>query len=276
MPSAQPSKQKNLDSFRYWLLLGTCFIAELVVTIPALQFLLGERRSAAALLAIALGVITFIGAYVIGSTLKRRQDRATPQPTTDIVLISGIATILHLAIFAMGYVRANQSAPYAGNFVELPDQWKLEILWIFWTFLQLLAFYVAIGASYFHYSELMAKYTKAKRHRFVRKFLFDRAKTRYSKRLATRKSLEINWKPSLEKRIREIKQEENLLVAHYNQACAKYVDTNMHSRKQSIKGDHAAFTAPELELAELDVATFLPIPEADYSVDGELVSGGVL
>ena len=152
----------------------------------------------------------------------------------------------------LAYVRANQTLPFAGNFVELPDQWRLEVLWSIWAVWQITFFCIAMIASFKHHSETVSRLNKTKRIRFFRKRLLERAKSSLSKNKANLESLEINWTPSLTKHLDELAQREKLLLAHYNQACAIYVDSNMHSRRQSIKGDHPAFEAPELTLSELN------------------------
>jgi hypothetical protein len=140
MPSSLPAKRRNLNTFPYSIILIICTIAELMVTIPALQFLLGEKRQFAVLLAFALGTATFFGAHFLGTTIKKRQDRTFPQPVADLALVSGMTSILFMAVVFLAYVRANQTLPVANNFVELPDQWKLEVLWIMWAIWQVTFF----------------------------------------------------------------------------------------------------------------------------------------
>jgi len=258
MPASLPAKRRNLGTFPYFIILVICTMAELLVTIPALQFLLGEKRQYATLLAFALGTATFFGAHFIGTTLKKRQDRSIPQPKTDILLIVGLASILFFTILFLAYVRANQTLPFAGNFVELPDSWKLNVLWTIWAIWQITFFCVALVASFKHHSETISKLNKAKRVRFIRRRQLERAKSSLSKSSASFESLKIDWKPSLTKELDEVAQTEKLLLAHYKQACALYVDNNIHSRRQSIKGDHPAFESPEMQLSEID--SLVPAP----------------
>jgi hypothetical protein len=231
------------------------------VTIPALQFLLGEKKQFAALLAFALGTATFFGAHFIGTTLKRRQDRTVPQPRTDIVLVSGMTTILFFAVLFLAYVRANQTLPFAGNFVELPDQWKLEVLWVIWAVWQITFFCIATVASFKHHSEAVSRLNRAKQIRFFRKRQHEKAKSAFVKANSNLESMKVDWKPSLEKDLDELKQQERQLLAQYNQACALYVDSNIHARRQSIKGDHPAFESPELVLTNVDFLA--PAPSDD-------------
>jgi hypothetical protein len=230
MPSSLPAKRRNLGTLPYAIILFICTVAELIVTIPALQFLLGEKRQFAVLLAFALGTATFFGAHFLGTTLKKRQDRSLPQPRTDIVLVAIMTSIVFLAIVFLAYVRANQTLPFASNFVELPDQWKLEALWLIWTVWQITFFFIATVASFKHHSEAVGRLD----------------------------GLEIDQIPSLNNEVDELNQREKLLQAHYRQACALYVDANIHARRQSIKGDHPAFDAPEFKLSELDFLALAP------------------
>jgi hypothetical protein len=261
MPSSLPAKRRNLGTFPYVIILTICTIAELMVTIPALQFLLGEKKQFAALLAFALGTATFFGAHFIGTTLKRRQDRTVPQPRTDIVLVSGMTTILFFAVLFLAYVRANQTLPFAGNFVELPDQWKLEVLWVIWAVWQITFFCIATVASFKHHSEAVSRLNRAKQIRFFRKRQHEKAKSAFVKANSNLESMKVDWKPSLEKDLDELKQQERQLLAQYNQACALYVDSNIHARRQSIKGDHPAFESPELVLTNVDFLA--PAPSDD-------------
>ena len=250
MPSSLPAKRRNLGTIPYSIILFICTIAELIVTIPALQFLMGEKRQFATLLAFALGTATFFGAHFLGTTLKKRQDRSLPQPTTDIVLVTIMTSIVFFAITVLAYVRANQTLPFASNFVELPDQWKLEALWFIWTVWQITFFCIATVASFKHHSEAVGRLNRAKQIRFFRRRQLDRAKTQFSRSKAELDGLE------------ELNQREKLLEAHYRQACALYVDSNIHARRQSIKGDHPAFEAPEFKLTEL---SFLEVAPSEIS-----------
>jgi hypothetical protein len=80
----------------------------------------------------------------------------------------------------------------------------------------------------------------------------------------------------LTKAIDEVNQREKLLQAHYRQACALYVDSNIHSRRQSIKGDHPAFDAPELNLSELSFLAQAPNSESNSWDIAELEQVGSL
>lgn len=252
MPSSLPAKRRNLPTWAYTLIVAVCILAELTVTIPALQFLLGEKRQFAVLLALALGTGTFFSAHIIGTTLKKRQDRSIPQPVADVILVAVLSGIIVLAILFLAYVRANQSLPFAGNFVELPQSWKLEVLWALWFVWQMTFFALGAVAAFKHHSETASQLARAKRVVRFRKLQSNRAQSALSKSQSRLKALEIDWTKALDKRVDEMKQQERQLQAQYLQACAVYVDSNIHSRRQSIKGDHQAFVPPVLETKELD------------------------
>jgi hypothetical protein len=268
LPSSLPAKRRNLSTWAYAMIISICIIAELTVTIPALQFLLGEKRQFAVLLALALGTGTFFAAHFIGTTLKKRQDRSVPQPFADLMLISALAGILFLAIAFLAYVRANQSLPFAGNFVELPDSWKLEVLWALWFIWQVTFFSLGTVAAYKHQSEVMSQLMKAKRVFRIRKIQTDRAFAALSKSESKLKGLEIDWTATRNRQIEEMKQQERLLQAQYLQACSLYVDSNMHSRRQSIKGDHEAFIPPSLEPKPIDFLVQTPNDAIDWDISG--------
>ena len=276
MPSSLPAKRRNLGTIPYSIILFICTIAELIVTIPALQFLMGEKKQFATLLAFALGTATFFGAHFLGTTLKKRQDRSLPQPTTDIVLVTVMTSIVFFAITVLAYVRANQTLPFASNFVELPDQWKLEALWFIWTVWQITFFCIATVASFKHHSEAVGRLNRAKQIRFFRRRQLERARSQFARSKARSDGLEINWIPSLNKEIEELNQREKLLEAHYHQACALYVDSNIHARRQSIKGDHPAFEAPKFELTELSFLVQAPNEvSSNWDISALEIAGGV-
>lgn len=258
MPSSLPAKRRNLGTVPYVIILTICTIAELMVTIPALQFLLGEKKQFAALLAFALGTATFFGAHFLGTTLKRRQDRSVPQPRIDLALVTGMTVVIFFAVIFLAYVRANQTLPFAGNFVELPEQWKLEVLWTIWAVWQITFFCIASVASFKHHSEAVSRLNRAKQIRFFRKRQLERAKSVYSKARTQLEGMSVDWKPSLEKNLDQLKQEERQLLAQYSQACALYIDSNIHARRQSIKGDHPAFESYEIVLTDIDFLSLAP------------------
>jgi hypothetical protein len=274
MPSSLPAKRRNLGTVPYIIILTICTVAELMVTIPALQFLLGEKKQFAALLAFALGTATFFGAHFIGTTLKRRQDRSIPQPRTDLALVIGMTTVLFFAVLFLAYVRANQTLPFAGNFVELPEKWKLEVLWMIWAVWQITFFCIATVASFKHHSEAVSRLNRAKQIRFFRKRQLERAKSTFAKAHAHVESMKVDWKPSLEKDLDELKQQERQLHAQYNQACALYVDSNIHARRQSIKGDHPAFESPDFVMTDVDFLSQAPSDDSNKWDISELETVG--
>ena len=87
------------------------------------------------------------------------------------------------------------------------------------------------------------------------------AKSTFAKAHANVESMKVDWKPSLEKDLDELKQQERQLHAQYNQACALYVDSNIHARRQSIKGDHPAFESPDFVMTDVDFLS--PAPSDD-------------
>ena len=113
-----------------------------------------------------------------------------------------------------------------------------------------------------HHSSITLRLNRAKQIRFFRRRQLERAKSQFSRSKAELDGLEIDWIPSLNQEIEELNQREKLLEAHYLQACALYVDSNIHARRQSIKGDHPAFEAPEFKLTEL---SFLEVAPSEIS-----------
>lgn len=99
-------------------------------------------------------------------------------------------------------------------------------------------------------------------------------KSTFAKAHANVESMKVDWKPSLEKDLDQLKQQERQLHAQYNQACALYVDSNIHARRQSIKGDHPAFESPDFVMTDVDFLSQAPSDDSNKWDISELETVG--
>jgi hypothetical protein len=158
-----------------------------------------------------------------------------------------VAVFLTVTIVYLSYIRASNSALYAGMITEIPQNWRVEFLWSFYSFLQLTFIAAGTAISFMHYSEIETALRRAKiKVWFLRRLQNNRDK----KKVASGSSVEgaqVDTSKVLDQELEVLESKKILLRAQYEEVCAIYRDANIHARRDEMDGAHTALRPLELD-----------------------------
>jgi len=240
VPMAKFARMRLITNSAYVPFLILLFIGEFTITAPAFRVLLGESRGTSLLVTLTVSGLSVGAAHILGIYLKSLFDRSRPKSGIyNAIFITG-AVLLTGTIVYLSYIRAANSALYAGMITEIPQAWRLEFLWSFYTILQLTFIAFGTAISFMHYSEIETALRRAKiKVWFLRRVQNNRDK----KKTASGSSVEgtqVDTSKMLDQELEVLESKKILLRAQYEEVCAVYRDANIHARRDEIDGAHIA------------------------------------
>jgi hypothetical protein len=161
------------------------------------------------------------------------------------IVIAGFVTS---TIVLMSYIRGSNSALSAGMLTEIDPSWRLEFLWIFYSFLQLTFVVVGIAISFMHYSEIESTLSRTKRKVWILHKLRD---NREAKKIKSGNSVEetsVDESNIYLQELEVIETKKKLLESNYLEAVAAYRSSNINSRSDEMDGAHLSLQALQLNL----------------------------
>ena len=247
VPMAKFARMRLITNSAYVPFLILLFVGEFTITAPAFRVLLGESRGTSLLVTLAVSGLSVGAAHILGIYLKSLFDRSRPKSGTyNAIFITG-AVFLTVTIVYLSYIRAANSALYAGMITEIPQAWRLEFLWSFYTVLQLTFIAFGTAISFMHYSEIETALRRAKiKVWFLRRLQTNRDK----KKIASGTSVEgtqVDTSKVLDQELEVLESKKILLRAQYEEVCAIYRDANIHARRDEMDGAHIALRPLELD-----------------------------
>jgi hypothetical protein len=247
VPMAKFARMRLITNSAYVPFLILLFIGEFTITAPAFRVLLGESRGTSLLVTLTVSGLSVGAAHILGIYLKSLFDRSRPKSGIyNAIFITG-AVLLTGTIVYLSYIRAANSALYAGMITEIPQAWRLEFLWSFYTILQLTFIAFGTAISFMHYSEIETALRRAKiKVWFLRRVQNNRDK----KKTASGSSVEgtqVDTSKMLDQELEVLESKKILLRAQYEEVCAVYRDANIHARRDEIDGAHIALRPLELD-----------------------------
>jgi hypothetical protein len=247
VPMAKFARMRLITNSAYVPFLILLFIGEFTITAPAFRVLLGESRGTSLLVTLTVSGLSVGAAHILGIYLKSLFDRSRPKSGIyNAIFITG-AVLLTGTIVYLSYIRAANSALYAGMITEIPQAWRLEFLWSFYTILQLTFIAFGTAISFMHYSEIETALRRAKiKVWFLRRLQNNRDK----KKTASGSSVEgtqVDTSKMLDQELEVLESKKILLRAQYEEVCAVYRDANIHARRDEIDGAHIALRPLELD-----------------------------
>ena len=247
VPMAKFARMRLITNSAYVPFLILLFVGEFTITAPAFRVLLGESRGTSLLVTLAVSGLSVGAAHILGIYLKSLFDRSRPKSGIyNAIFITG-AVFLTVTIVYLSYIRAANSALYAGMITEIPQAWRLEFLWSFYTVLQLTFIAFGTAISFMHYSEIETALRRAKiKVWFLRRLQTNRDK----KKIASGSSVEgtqVDTSKVLDQELEVLESKKILLRAQYEEVCAIYRDANIHARRDEMDGAHVALRPLELD-----------------------------
>lgn len=248
-PVGKFARTRAITDWFYYPALLILAVGEVLVTQPAVFYLFGDGTVEAWIVSIAIGLLTVVGAHVLGISLKLKLDRQRPQENWVIKLALILAISMTFAVIVLGTLRAGQTLNKLQEFTIIESELGRKLfLTFFFIVIQLAFIIVASKLAFLHYSKTEHDLRQAKVE-------YKRAKKVHEKGLK-----ELNNLKSLQFLTPEIIEvEKNNLIAswkiiesRYQTACAAYADANIHARRDDLNAAHPSLIAPTLELVAED------------------------
>jgi len=231
----------SMVHFPVLLILG---LGEYFVTSEAIIKLLGGLRREATLVAIAVALLTIVGAHLLGTMLKLRLDRQRPQENwvKNITVSLGVGLIFVIVFLAV--LRAGQTAGGSSTALEnvlgRGDLSRTSYLVLLFFTLQLTFLLVGAVMAFLHYSPLAHQLHAAKRA-----LIWERAKLRRTQKKLARLGSDLYLNREIvNAEIESIKAKIQLLGAEYVATCSAYKTANIHARRDELNASHPSMEEP--------------------------------
>jgi hypothetical protein len=248
VPMAKFARMRMIGNMFYIPFLFFLFIGEVMITAPAFQILLAEKKVTAWIITYAVSFLTVGAAHILGIFLKSQFDRSRPKSKLYNLIFIVIAAFVTSTIVLMSYIRGSSSALSAGMLTEIDASWRLEFLWIFYSFLQLTFVVVGIAISFMHYSEIESTLSRTKRKVWLLRKLRD---NREAQKIKSGNSVEESEVDETDVHLRELEviaSKKKLLESNYLEAVAAYRASNINSRSDEMDGAHPSLQALQLNI----------------------------
>ena len=257
VPMAKFARIRMISNYLYVPFLIILFIGEYTITAPAFRVLLGEKKVSATIVTLAVSGLSVGAAHILGIYLKSQFDRSRPKSGIYNAIFSVVAAFLTSTIVFLSYIRASNSALTAGNLTEIPENWRVEFLWAFYTVIQLTFVIVGVTISFMHYSEIESAVLRGKRKVWLLRKLQERRDAKKSKSGSSVEESELDFSKVLSRELEVLESKKILLRAQYEEVNAIYRDANVNSRRDEMSGAHPSLQALELDFrsAGLDFST---------------------
>lgn len=246
-PLGRFARIRLINNYLYGFFLFVLGFGEYLITVPALKFLLGEKKSSAVPVAFAVSVLSMAAAHVIGVSLKTKLDRSRPQTKLVSIILSIVVGFVSVTVLYLSYIRAAKGSGVSNNLKEIPDNLRLEFLWGLYSVLQFTFITVGIYLSFMHHSETENALGKAKRIYLWRRFLANRIEKKRRKQGASVEEANLSMDKLVLQEQVVLESRLNLLSAQYREVCAVYRDSNIHNRRDELDGAHPALKEDPLQ-----------------------------
>ena len=244
-PVGKFARTRAITDWFYFPALLILAAGEVLVTQPAVFYLFGDGTVEAWIVSIAIGLLTVVGAHVIGISLKLKLDRQRPQENWVIKLAVVLASSMVLAVIVLGTLRAGQTLNKLQEFTIIEGEFGRKIFLVFFFITIQLAFIaVASKLAFLHYSKTEHDLRQAKRA--SRKVRVERDKI--LKELNNLNSQQFLSSEIIELEKNSLLASWKIIESRYQAACASYADANIHARRDDLNAAHPSLIAPPFEI----------------------------
>lgn len=238
---------------------------EFFVTKEAIIKLLGGNRQEAYTVAIAVALLTIMGAHLLGTLLKLKLDRQRPQEAWVNKITTTLGFALMLVIVFLAVLRAANTA--GGNSASLErvlgTEHILRNLYLIALFLFLQATFLIVGTvmAFLHYSPISHELHSSRRSLILE----NRAVKATQKKLAKLGSDLFLSREMVTAEIEAIKAKVQLLGAEYVATCSSYKTANIHARRDELNASHVAMQEPEFTFHVDQYDDILALTEMNFT-----------
>lgn len=264
-PIGRFARVQAISSLVHFPILIVLAAGEFFVTKDAIIQLLGGTKAEALTVAVAVALLTIMGAHLLGTLLKLKLDRQRPQEAwvKRITVVLGFA-LLSVIVF-LAILRAGNTA--GGNSVSLErvlgTQHIFRNLYLIFLFFALQSTFLIVGAvmAFLHYSPISHELHSAKRNLILEK----RKVKSIQKKLAKLGSDLFLSRELVNSEIEAIKAKVELLGAEYVSTCSSYKTSNIHARRDELNASHPAMQEPSFEFEVSQFEDIIELAEKNFT-----------
>jgi hypothetical protein len=264
-PIGRFARVQAISSLVHFPILIILAAGEFFVTKDAIIQLLGGTREEATTVAVAVALLTIMGAHLLGTLLKLKLDRQRPQEAwvNRITVVLGLALVSVIVFLAI--LRAGNTA--GGNSVSLQrvlgTDDNFRNLYLIFLFFILQATFLIVGAvmAFLHYSPISHELHSAKRNLILEK---KKVKS-IQKKLAKLGSDLFLSRELVNSEIEAIKAKVELLGAEYVSTCSSYKTSNIHARRDELNASHPAMQEPSFEFEVSQFEDIVELAEKNFT-----------
>jgi hypothetical protein len=264
-PIGRFARVQAISSLVHFPILIILAAGEFFVTKDAIIQLLGGTKAEALTVAVAVALLTIMGAHLLGTLLKLKLDRQRPQEAwvKRITVILGLALVSVIVFLAI--LRAGNTA--GGNSVSLErvlgTQHIFRNLYLIFLFFALQSTFLIVGAvmAFLHYSPISHELHSAKRNLILEK----RKVKSIQKKLAKLGSDLFLSRELVNSEIEAIKAKVELLGAEYVSTCSSYKTSNIHARRDELNASHPAMQEPSFEFEVNQFEDIVELAEKNFT-----------
>ena len=264
-PIGRFARVQAISSLVHFPILIILAAGEFFVTKDAIIQLLGGTKAEALTVAVAVALLTIMGAHLLGTLLKLKLDRQRPQEAwvKRITVVLGLALVSVIVFLAI--LRAGNTA--GGNSVSLErvlgTQHIFRNLYLIFLFFALQSTFLIVGAvmAFLHYSPISHELHSAKRNLILEK----RKVKSIQKKLAKLGSDLFLSRELVNSEIEAIKAKVQLLGAEYVSTCSSYKTSNIHARRDELNASHPAMQEPSFEFEVNQFEDIVELAEKNFT-----------
>jgi hypothetical protein len=264
-PIGRFARVQAISSIVHFPVLLILAAGEYFVTKDAVIAIIGGKGLEPETVAIAVALLTIMGAHLIGTLLKMKLDRQRPQENwvKRLTLTLGVS-LLSVVIF-LAVLRAANTADGKSDSLQrvLGKEDLSRVLYLIVFFFLLQAAFLIVGAvmAFLHYSPISHELHSSRRSLILEKWKVKR----FQKKLAKLGSDLFLSRELVNSEIESIRAQVELLGAEYVSVCSSYKTANIHARRDELDASHPAMQEPEFKFEVNQFDDILEIAEKNFT-----------
>jgi hypothetical protein len=264
-PIGRFARVQAISSIIHFPVLLILAAGEYFVTKDAVIKIIGGIGLEPETVAIAVALLTIMGAHLIGTLLKMKLDRQRPQENwvkriTVVLIVSLSSVVIFLAV-----LRAANTADGKSKSLErvLGKEDLFLVLYLIIFFFLLQAAFLIVGAvmAFLHYSPISHELHSSKRSLILEK----RKVKNTQKQLAKLGSDLFLSRELVNAEIESIRAQVELLGAEYVAICSSYKTANIHARRDELDASHPAMQEPDFKFEVNQFDDIIELAEKNFT-----------
>lgn len=264
-PIGRFARVQAVSSLVHFPVLLVLAAGEYFVTKDAVIKIIGGEGLEPETVAVAVALLTVMGAHLVGTLLKMKLDRQRPQENwvkrlTVTLIVSLFSVVVFLAILRAANTADGKSASLQ-RVVGKEDVFTVLFLIFFFFLLQAAFLITGSVMAFLHYSPISHELHSSKRSLILEK----RKVKSTQKQLAKLGSDLFLSRELVNAEIESIRAQVELLGAEYVAICSSYKTANIHSRRDELDASHPAMQEPDFRFEVNQFDDIIELAEKNFT-----------